>query len=325
MPDNMLAPLESPAIAKKRQGVLSLIGQTPLVRLHKLPALWGISEHVELYGKCEFMNPGGSVKDRPALNIIETAEAQGLLTKDKILLDATSGNTGIAYAMICAVKGYKVQLCVPASASPERKRILQAYGAEIIYTPASESSDGAILKARELYAEHPNKYFYADQYSNDANWQAHFHGTGIELWEQTRGRITHFVAAIGTSGSFIGTSRRLKQFNPAVQCIAVQPDVAVHGIEGIKHLESAMVPKIYDPSVPDAFIEVSTEKAYEFAKRLAAVEGLFVGISAAANVYGSLTIAKALSERGQSAVIVFILCDGGMKYLSEHFWDKPLA
>lgn len=321
----MFASLEHSAATRAREGVLSLIGNTPLVRLHKLPALWGINETVELYGKCEFMNPGGSVKDRPALNIIETAEAQGLLTKDKILLDATSGNTGIAYAMICAVKGYKVQLCVPASASPERKRILQAYGADIIYTPASESSDGAILKARELYAENPNKYFYADQYSNDANWQAHFHSTGIELWEQTSGRITHFVAAIGTSGSFIGTSRRLKQFNPAVRCVAVQPDVAVHGIEGIKHLESAMVPKIYDPSVPDAFMELSTERAFEFAKRLAAVEGLFVGISAAANVYASLNIAKELSERGEPGVIVFILCDGGMKYLSERFWEKPLA
>lgn len=318
----MLSSLESVSLTKQRQGVLSLIGKTPLIRLHKLPALWGICDDVEIYGKCEFMNPGGSVKDRPALNIIETAEKQGLLTKDKILLDATSGNTGIAYAMIGAIKGYKVQLCVPESASPERKRILQAYGAEIIYTPAAESSDGAILKARELYAQNPEKYFYADQYSNDANWQAHFHTTGIELWEQTNGQITHFIAAIGTSGSFIGTSRRLKQYNPAVQCIAVQPDVAVHGIEGIKHLESAMVPKIYDPSVPDTFMEVSTEKAYEFAKRLAAVEGVFVGISAAANVYASLKMAKELSQRHEPAVIVCILCDGGMKYLSEHFWEK---
>ncbi len=318
----MLSSLESVPLTQERQGVLSLIGKTPLIRLHKLPALWGIRNDVEIYGKCEFMNPGGSVKDRPALNIIETAERQGLLTKDKILLDATSGNTGIAYAMICAIKGYRVQLCVPESASPERKRILQAYGAEIIYTPAAESSDGAILKARELYAQNPEKYFYADQYSNDANWQAHFHTTGVELWEQTSGRITHFIAAIGTSGSFIGTSRRLKQYNPAVQCIAVQPDVAVHGIEGIKHLESAMVPKIYDPSVPDMFMEVSTEKAYEFAKRLAAVEGVFVGISAAANVYASLKMAKELSQRHEPAVIVCILCDGGMKYLSEHFWEK---
>ncbi len=320
----MLSSLESVPLTKERQGVLSLIGKTPLIRLHKLPALWGIHSDVEIYGKCEFMNPGGSVKDRPALNIIETAERQGLLTKDKILLDATSGNTGIAYAMIGAIKGYRVQLCVPESASPERKRILQAYGAEIIYTPAAESSDGAILKARELYAQNPEKYFYADQYSNDANWQAHFHTTGVELWEQTNGRITHFIAAIGTSGSFIGTSRRLKQYNPTVQCIAVQPDVAVHGIEGIKHLETAMVPKIYDPSVPDMFMEVSTEKAYEFAKHLAAVEGVFVGISAAANVYASLKMAKELSQRHEPAVIVCILCDGGMKYLSEHFWEKRI-
>ncbi|MCS7013467.1 MAG: cysteine synthase family protein [Chloroherpetonaceae bacterium] len=312
-------------LSKARQSVLSLIGNTPLVRLQKLPAQWGIPDSVEIYGKCEFMNPGGSVKDRPALNIIETAEAQGLLTKDKILLDATSGNTGIAYAMICAIKGYKVQLCVPESASPERKRILQAYGADIIYTPASESSDGAILKARELYAKHPERYFYADQYGNDANWLSHYHGTGVEIWEQTSGRITHFIAAIGTSGSFIGTSRRLKAYNPAIECIAVQPDVAVHGIEGIKHLESAMVPKIYDPSVPDRFMEVSTETAYEFAKRLAATEGLLVGISAAANVYASLKVAKQLSEQGEPATIVCILCDGGMKYLSEHFWEMPVS
>lgn len=301
--------------------LLSLIGNTPLVRLKKIADEWGIDERVEIYGKCEFANPGGSVKDRPALNIIETAEAQGLLTKEKILLDATSGNTGIAYAMICAIKGYKCRLCVPESASPERKKILKAYGAELVFTPASESSDGAIRKARELYAENPDLYFYADQYGNDANWEAHFNGTGVELWEQTEGRITHFIAAIGTSGSFIGTSRRLKLCNEKIQCVAVQPDVAIHGIEGIKHLESAMVPRIYDPRVPDRFIEVSTETAYDYAVKLPRVEGLLVGISAAANVYAALKIAKELSERGESGVIACILCDGGMKYLSEHFWN----
>lgn len=300
---------------------LSLIGNTPLVRLKRVADEWGIADNVEIYGKCEFMNPGGSVKDRPALNIIETAEAQGVLTKDKILLDATSGNTGIAYAMICALKGYKCQLCVPESASPERKKILKAYGAELIFTPAAESSDGAIRKARELYAQNPDKYFYADQYSNDANWQAHFNTTGVELWEQTEGRITHFIAAIGTSGSFIGTSRRLKSYNDKIQCIAVQPDVAIHGIEGIKHLESAMVPSIYDPKVPDHFIEVSTETAYHYTVKLPKTEGLLLGISASANVYAALKVAKALTDRNESGVIVCILCDGGMKYLSEHFWN----
>jgi cysteine synthase B len=300
---------------------LSLIGNTPLVRLKRVADEWGIADNVEIYGKCEFMNPGGSVKDRPALNIIETAEAQGVLTKDKILLDATSGNTGIAYAMICAIKGYKCQLCVPESASPERKKILKAYGAELIFTPAAESSDGAIRKARELYAQNPDKYFYADQYSNDANWQAHFNTTGVELWEQTEGRITHFIAAIGTSGSFIGTSRRLKSYNDKIQCIAVQPDVAIHGIEGIKHLESAMVPSIYDPKVPDHFIEVSTETAYHYTVKLPKTEGLLLGISASANVYASLKVAKELTDRNESGVIVCILCDGGVKYLSEHFWN----
>jgi len=300
---------------------LSLIGNTPLVRLKRVADEWGIADNVEIYGKCEFMNPGGSVKDRPALNIIETAEAQGVLTKDKILLDATSGNTGIAYAMICALKGYKCQLCVPESASPERKKILKAYGAELIFTPAAESSDGAIRKARELYAQNPDKYFYADQYSNDANWQAHFNTTGVEIWEQTDGRITHFIAAIGTSGSFIGTSRRLKSYNDKIQCIAVQPDVAIHGIEGIKHLESAMVPSIYDPKVPDQFIEVSTETAYHYTVKLPKTEGLLLGISASANVYAALKVAKALTDRNESGVIVCILCDGGAKYLSEHFWN----
>ncbi len=300
---------------------LSLIGNTPLVRLKKIADDWGIADNVEIYGKCEFMNPGGSVKDRPALNIIETAETQGVLTKDKILLDATSGNTGIAYAMICALKGYKCQLCVPESASPERKKILKAYGAELVFTPAAESSDGAIRKARELYAQNPDKYFYADQYSNDANWQAHFNTTGVELWEQTDGRITHFIAAIGTSGSFIGTSRRLKSYNDKIQCMAVQPDVAIHGIEGIKHLESAMVPSIYDAKIPDRFIEVSTETAYHYTVKLPKTEGLLLGISASANVYAALKVAKELTDRNESGVIVCILCDGGMKYLSEYFWN----
>ncbi|ACF12522.1 cysteine synthase [Chloroherpeton thalassium ATCC 35110] len=300
--------------------IFSLIGNTPLIRIKKLAREWGINDNVEVYGKAEWMNPGGSVKDRAALNIIETAEARGDLTHDKILLDATSGNTGIAYAMICAVKGYRVTLCLPESASKERKEILQAYGATLVETPASESSDGAILKAIEMYKNNPDLYYYADQYSNDANWQAHYHSTGIEIYEQTHGKITHFVTAIGTSGTFVGTTRRLKTYNPDIKCIAAQPDVAVHGIEGIKHLESAMVPKIYDPALSDRLLEISTETAYEYARKLARVEGLLVGISAAANLFATLTIAKEVSDSGKNGVIVTVLCDNGMKYLSEPFW-----
>jgi len=302
--------------------VFSLIGNTPLIRIKKLAREWGIGDKVEVYGKAEWTNPGGSVKDRAALNIIETAEARGELTHDKILLDATSGNTGIAYAMICAVKGYRVTLCLPESASKERKDILKAYGATLIETPASESSDGAILKAMEMHKQNPDLYFYADQYSNDANWQAHFHSTGIEIYEQTHGKITHFVTAIGTSGTFVGTTRRLKTYNPNIECIAAQPDVAIHGIEGIKHLESVMVPKIYDPALSDRLLEISTETAYEYARKLARTEGLLVGISAAANLFAALTVAKEISDAGRDGVIVTVLCDNGMKYLSEPFWSK---
>lgn len=300
--------------------IFALIGNTPLIRIKKLAQQWGISDNVEIYGKAEWMNPGGSVKDRTALNIIETAEVKGQLTKHKILLDATSGNTGIAYAMICAVKGYRVRLFLPESSSKERKAILQAYGAELVETPAAESSDGAIVRAKEIYEENPELYFYADQYSNDANWQAHYKSTGVEIYKQTAGRITHFVAAIGTSGTFVGTTRRLKTYNKDIHCIAAQPDVAVHGIEGIKHLESAMVPKIYDPTLPERFIEVSTERAFEYVRKLAREEGLLVGISAGANLYAALTIGKEVSGRGEDAVIVTILCDSGMKYLSEPIW-----
>jgi cysteine synthase B len=307
--------------AQLDKSLLTLIGNTPLVRLNKMPARLGISDAVEIYGKAEWMNPGGSVKDRPALNIIETAEADGTLTKNKILLDATSGNTGIAYSMICAVKGYQVKLCLPEGASRERKRILQAYGADLVFTPASESSDGAIRKAQALFRETSDLYFYADQYGNPANPQAHYETTGVEIFEQTKGRVTHFVAGIGTSGTFVGTTRRLKSYNEKITCISVQPDLAVHGLEGMKHLESAIVPKIYDSALPDATLEVSTETAYQVVKDLARHEGLLLGISAAANVSAALRVAKTLSECGESGIIVTILCDNGMKYLSEKFWD----
>ncbi len=306
--------------ASVEKHIFSLIGNTPLIRIKKLAEHWSIPDNIEIYGKAEWMNPGGSVKDRAALNIIETAEAEGKLTHDRILLDATSGNTGIAYAMICAVKGYKICLCLPENASMERKAILKAYGAELIETPGSESSDGAIRKAVEMYEAEPDKYFYGDQYNNNANWQAHFHSTGIEIFEQTDGRVTHFLAAIGTSGTFMGTTRRLKSYNPDITCIAAQPDIAVHGIEGIKHLESAMVPGIYDPNLPDRVVEVSTELAYEYVQQMAKEEGLLVGISAAANLYAALTVGKELAAQGRSGVIVTILCDNGMKYLSDPMW-----
>jgi len=270
--------------------------------------------------KAGWFNPGGSVKDRPALNIIREAEVSGQLRPGKTLLDSTSGNTGIAYAMICAAKGYPVKLCVPAGATAERKRILAAYGAELEFTPADEGSDGAIRRARQLYAESPDKYFYADQYSNPANWRAHYQTTGDEIWEQTRGRISHFVAGLGTSGTFVGTTRRLREFNPAVRCISLQPDSAFHGLEGWKHMPTAIPPKIYDPGLADEDLAVRTEEAYKLVKRLAREEGLLVSPSAAAALAGCFQVAKSL-PRNQRVVMVTIFADSGEKYLSERFWE----
>jgi cysteine synthase B len=276
---------------------------------------------VEILGKAEWLNPGGSIKDRAAANIVAQAQASGKLTSGKILLDSTSGNTGIAYAMIGAAQGFPVTLCMPENVSTERKRILHAYGANIIYTDPADGSDGAIRKARELAAQHPDLYYYADQYSNDANWQAHYHGTANEIWQQTEGRITHFVAMLGTSGTFMGTTRRLKELNPRIRCISLQPDSAFHGIEGTKHMATALVPKIYDPSMADADLGISTEDAYAMAKRMAREEGLLVGISAAAAVVGCLQLARQLKIH-EHAVFVTILCDSGDKYLSERFWQE---
>jgi len=276
---------------------------------------------VQILGKAEWYNPCGSVKDRAAANIIAQAKNTGKLTPGKILLDSTSGNTGIAYAMIGAAQSIPVTLSMPKNVSHERKRILEAYGANIIYTDPGDGSDGAIRRARELYAKHPDLYYYADQYSNDANWQAHYHGTANEIWQQTEGRITHFVAILGTSGTFMGTARRLKELNPHVRCISLQPDSAFHGIEGTKHMATAMVPKIYDPKLADEDLAIATEDAYKMAKRLAREEGLLVGISAAAAVVGSVKVAETRKQR-QPAVIVTILCDSGDKYLSERFWDE---
>jgi len=302
-------------------GQLSLdrIGNTPLLRLARVSA--DLLPGVELLGKAEWLNPGGSVKDRAAANIVAQARASGKLTSGKILLDSTSGNTGIAYAMIGAAQGFPVTLCMPENVSVERKRILHAYGANIIYTDPADGSDGAIRMARELAAKHPDVYFYADQYSNDANWQAHYHGTANEIWQQTNGRITHFVSMLGTSGTFVGTTRRLKELNPRIRCISLQPDSAFHGIEGAKHMASAIVPQIYDASLADANLEIATEDAYAMAKRLAREEGLLVGVSAAAAVAGCMQLAGRV-RKNENAVFVTILCDSGDKYLSERFWEE---
>jgi len=300
------------------QRILDRIGNTPLLRLDRitreLPA-------IQILGKAEWMNPGGSVKDRAAANIVAEARRVGKFGPGKTLLDSTSGNTGIAYAMIGAAQGFPVTLCMPENVSVERKRILHAYGANIIYTDPGEGSDGAIRKVRELAAEHPDKYFYADQYSNDANWRAHYQGTANEIWQQTEGRVTHFVSMMGTSGTFVGTARRLKELNPEIRCISLQPDSPFHGIEGAKHMSSAIVPKIYDPALADLDLGIATEDAYAMAKRLAREEGLLVGISAAAAVVGCLQVARKL-KTGEPAVFVTILCDSGDKYLSERFWEE---
>ncbi len=297
---------------------LDRVGNTPLLRLEHVAS--DLPE-VELLGKAEWYNPGGSVKDRAASRIIAEAQRTGQLTPGKMLLDSTSGNTGIAYAMIGAARGIPITLCMPENVSPERKRILQAYGANIIYTDPGEGSDGAIRMARELYAKHPDLYYYADQYSNDANWQAHYHGTANEIWQQTEGRITHFVSMLGTSGTFMGTSRRLKELNPNVRCVSLQPDSPFHGIEGAKHMATAIVPKIYDAQLADEDLGIATEDAYKMAIRMAREEGLLVGISAAAAVVGCLKVAER-RKKGEQAVIVTILCDSGDKYLSERFWSE---
>jgi cysteine synthase B len=298
--------------------VLAQIGNTPLL---SLAALISQFPNIELLGKAEWHNPGGSVKDRAAARIVSEARRSGQLGPGKILLDSTSGNTGIAYAMLGAALGFPVTLCVPENVSPERKRILQAYGANIIYTDPAEGSDGAIKIARQYAERHPDLYFYADQYSNDANWRAHYETTANEIWQQTQGRITHFVAMLGTTGTFVGATRRLKELNPKIRCVSLQPDSAFHGIEGAKHLPSAIVPRIYDPSLADQNVEISTEAAHAMARRLARDQGLLVGVSAAAAVVGSLEIIEAL-KKDQRATIVTILCDSGEKYLSERFWHE---
>lgn len=299
--------------------LLSTIGNTPLVRLSKVTAgLPGI----EIFGKAEYANPGGSVKDRPALKMILEGERSGKLSSQRTILDSTSGNTGIAYAMIAAAKGYKVKLCLPANASLERKRILKAYGAEMIFTDPGEGSDGAIRRCREIYAADPDKYFYPDQYSNPFNWQAHYDTTAPEIIEQTGKQLTDFVASLGTSGSFVGITRRLRRDLPHVRCYSAQPATGFHGLEGLKHMPTAIVPRIYDETLADGNIWVETEDAYSMVRRLAREEGLLVGISSGANVVAALKVASGLRDHGRTGVIVTIFCDSADKYLSEHFWDE---
>jgi len=295
--------------------VVDLIGRTPLVRLR---AFEPEAPGVELYAKLEWLNPGGSVKDRAARRIILEAERTGALGPGRVLLDSTSGNTGIAYAMIGAARGYPVTLCVPGNASPERKRILRAYGVNVVYTNPLEGSDGAIREARRLAAADPRRYFYADQYNNDANWRAHEETTGPEIFADTRGRVTHFVAGLGTSGTFVGTGRRLRALKPSVRLVSVQPESPLHGLEGLKHMASAIVPGIYDPSLADENLGVSTEEAWRLVRRLAAEEGLLAGVSSGAALAGALRVARA-AGRG---VVVTIFPDGGDRYLSDPSWAE---
>jgi S-sulfo-L-cysteine synthase (O-acetyl-L-serine-dependent) len=294
------------------------IGNTPLIGFRRITA--HLPEDIAIYAKAEWMNPGGSVKDRAASNIIREAERSGKLAPGKTLMDSTSGNTGIAYAMLGAAKGYRVKLFVPANASPERIAILRAYGAELELTDPLEGSDGAILAVRALAAAEPDKYFYADQYNNPANWQAHYNSTGVEIWEQTEGAVTHFIAGLGTSGTLMGTGRRLKDYNPDVQIIALQPDSPFHGLEGLKHMPTAIKPGIYDEKLADRNLGISTEETHRMAKRLAREEGYLVGISAASAMVGALKIAEELAEAGESGVIVTLFPDNAYKYLSESFW-----
>lgn len=299
--------------------ITELIGNTPLVRLHHVEAE---CPGVELWAKCEFCNPAGSVKDRAALFIIRKALANGDIRPGMRLLDSTSGNTGIAYAMVGAALGVPVTLVMPENVTVPRKQVTTAYGVEIIYSSPMEGSDGAIVLARELAEQHPDLYFYPDQYSNDANPGAHYATTAPEIWEQTGGKITHFVTGIGTSGTVVGTSRRLHELNPAIRCVAIQPDDSMHGLEGMKHLPSSLVPQIYDESVLDDTIWMSTDDGWDMSERLAEEEGLFVGHSSGANVAGALKLGRQLAEKGERGLIVTILCDRGDRYFAPLKWEK---
>lgn len=313
--------LPIPRLARTQaEPLLETIGNTPLLRLDKVAREF---PDIEIFGKAEYFNPGGSVKDRAALNMVLDGERSGKLNHHRTILDATSGNTGIAYAMIGANRGYQVKLCLPANASDERKKILKAYGAEMVLSDAGEGSDGAIRLCRQIYMADPDIYFYPDQYNNPANWKAHFEHTGPEIIQQTAGRLTHFITAMGTSGTFMGVSRRLKRDLPEVKCISAQPSSGFHGLEGLKHMPTAIVPGIYDEKLADGNLWIETEDAYRMVRRLAREEGLLVGISSGCNVHAACTLARKLAERGEPATIVTVLCDSAEKYLSEEFWNDP--
>lgn len=303
--------------------LLERIGNTPLIRLEGLPAHLGTSAAgIQILGKAEWANPGGSVKDRAASAIVRDALKRGLIGKGKGLLDATSGNTGIAYAMLGAALDFPVTLCMPSNVSPERKKYLAAYGAQIVWTEPADGSDGAIRKARELASAEPDRYYYADQYSNDENWRAHYRTTANEIWQQTEGQVTHFVAGLGTSGTFMGTTRRLKELNPAIRGVSMQPDSAFNGLEGLKHMATAIVPPIYDPGLADANIDMDTEIAYRMCRTLGRKYGLLVGISAGAAVAAAVQVAEQEAQAGREAVIVTILPDSSEKYMSDRFWQE---
>jgi len=316
----MAQALHIPRLARTQaEPLLATIGNTPLLRLDRIAREF---PDIEIFGKAEYFNPGGSVKDRAALNMVLDGERSGKLNPHRTILDATSGNTGIAYAMIGANRGYKVKLCLPANASEERKRILQAYGAEMVFSDADESSDGAIRLCRKIYLADPDVYFYPDQYNNPANWKAHFERTGLEIIEQTGGTLTHFVASMGTSGTFTGVTRRLRRDLPEVKCYSAQPSSGFHGLEGLKHMPTAIVPGFYDEKLADGNVWIETEDAYRMVRRLAREEGLLVGISSGANVHAATVLARELAARGESATIVTVLCDSAEKYLSERFWNE---
>jgi S-sulfo-L-cysteine synthase (O-acetyl-L-serine-dependent) len=318
----MAQALPTPNLARtEAEPLLATIGNTPLIRLEKVTKDF---PGIEIYAKAEYFNPGGSVKDRAAFSMVLDGERSGKLNHSRIILDSTSGNTGIAYAMIGANRGYKVKLILPGNASPERKRILKAYGAEMLFSDPNEGSDGAIRMCRQIYNEDPDRYFYPDQYNNPANWKAHYEGTGPEIIQQTGGRLTHFVAAMGTSGTFMGTTRRLKRDLPHVQCISAQPSSGFHGLEGLKHMPTAIRPGFYDDRTADSNLWIETEYAYRMVRRLAREEGLLVGISSGCNVHAAAMVAREVVARGEQAIIVTVLCDSAEKYLSEHFWDDQI-
>jgi cysteine synthase B len=300
--------LEKSTNLPKGDSIESNIGNTPLIRLRRITS--GLP--VQVLAKAEHLNPGGSVKDRAALAMILEGERSGRLRSGMTILDATSGNTGIAYAMIAAARSYPVTICLPKNAGRQRKLILRSFGVELIETDPLQATDGSQVVARQMFEEYPEKYFYPDQYNNPANWRAHYEGTGPEIWEQTKGRITHFIAGLGTSGTFVGTSRRLKEYNPSILAVSMQPDSPLHGLEGLKHMATAKVPGIYDPGLANEGVEVATEDAQEMVRRLAVEEGLLVGTSSGANVFAALRLAESLPS---GSVVVTILCDGGERYI----------